>query len=953
MKFKLVLILLICSIQAYGWYPLVRNFDNQQYPGGAQNWCVTQSMHGMMLFGNRHGMLTFDGHRWLARPLPGGSTVRAILCSESDGRIYAGGSEEFGYFEFSSDGSTHFVSLQQHLPKSQRNFHEIWSIHSAPDGSICFRGDHNLYIYTPSAKTPSVKCLTLPERLTASAMIDGTLYVSDASGTIYTWRGSALHPLSGAQPIAGCRVVGIFRTPGGAPGFATSQRGLWQYAAGTMRHVSSPIDSFLTDNQVFCVTATGRRLAIGTVYAGAVEYDMATGKARYINKSTGLRDNTVLALSYDRADNLWLCLDSGLAYAMTSLPVTSLLGSTGVAGTGYASLQVGAHMLLGTNRALYAMPWPAHHSDTPPPLTKVIGGQIWSIQQVGTQILISSDLGLFQAPLSSPTAVKRVEGVPDSWSVIPLHHHPGYALASGYTACYLLRATPQGWVSMGAVKGYSDVGGRLTEDEQGDIWIPHWRKGLFRLTLDLAGRRFSEVKLYSSTHGLPSDFNNSIFKYGTHLLAITEQGLYSQRPDGNWVADPMSASLPLSYSAHLYDIGKGRVMALSQNQAMILHTGEHNRPMYHASQLTPSARLDSVSLRQVSMNINPGFDHVALISSAEEDALLISVQDGFYYVDMHHLSTPRWNAPLLVSAVYANTDSVIYRAGVPNSAITEKIPYSLNSLRFEFANTEFFDENAVLYSSRLKGYDREYSPFSTKPYREYTGVPEGRYTLQLKSRNRLTGTTSYCEFTFRIAPPWYRSIWAILTYILMGASAVYYGVKMTRNWSHRAERRMELRKDYEIAALKSAQLEKDIKHKSSELSSITMNVIRKNEILLDISSRLDRLQASLPEKSHTKDIGKIQSLIRENISHDDDWKTFNQNFDIVYEDFTRRLRAAHPSINANEQRICCYLKMGLNSKDIAPLVNISPRSVDMSRYRLRKKLDLPPGANLTSYLQNL
>lgn len=152
-------------------------------------------------------------------------------------------------------------------------------------------------------------------------------------------------------------------------------------------------------------------------------------------------------------------------------------------------------------------------------------------------------------------------------------------------------------------------------------------------------------------------------------------------------------------------------------------------------------------------------------------------------------------------------------------------------------------------------------------------------------------------------------------------------------------------KDHEIAVLKSQQLEHDIKHKSNELGNITMNLIRKNEILLSLAQKISKIQEhpdiQKSESDLAKQLSMLQTQIRENISHDDDWKSFTENFDIVYQNYTKKLLELHPGLSQTDLRICCYIKMGLSSKDIAPLFNISYRSVEMSRYRLRKKMDLP------------
>ncbi len=96
----------------------------------------------------------------------------------------------------------------------------------------------------------------------------------------------------------------------------------------------------------------------------------------------------------------------------------------------------------------------------------------------------------------------------------------------------------------------------------------------------------------------------------------------------------------------------------------------------------------------------------------------------------------------------------------------------------------------------------------------------------------------------------------------------------------------------------------------------------------------------------------MQDDIKKNIERDDNWKKFEANFDIVYENYLKRLGEKFPVLTVSDKKLCTYLKMGLSSKDIAPLLNMSFRSVEMSRYRLRKKLELNREINLTEYLQN-
>lgn len=96
---------------------------------------------------------------------------------------------------------------------------------------------------------------------------------------------------------------------------------------------------------------------------------------------------------------------------------------------------------------------------------------------------------------------------------------------------------------------------------------------------------------------------------------------------------------------------------------------------------------------------------------------------------------------------------------------------------------------------------------------------------------------------------------------------------------------------------------------------------------------------------------RLLGQIETNIEHDNDLQAFQSTFDSVHHDFFKRLEEAYPDLNNKDKLLCAYIKMNLLSKEIAPLMNISLRGVEISRYRLRKKLNLSEGENLVEFLQ--
>ena len=100
----------------------------------------------------------------------------------------------------------------------------------------------------------------------------------------------------------------------------------------------------------------------------------------------------------------------------------------------------------------------------------------------------------------------------------------------------------------------------------------------------------------------------------------------------------------------------------------------------------------------------------------------------------------------------------------------------------------------------------------------------------------------------------------------------------------------------------------------------------------------------------------INSLIKrldKEIDNEKQWKVFNMHVEQVYEELFKKLKESFPDITPRELSLCAYLRMNISSKEIATLMNISARGVEISRYRIRKKLRLDRDANLTEFMINL
>ncbi|MDR2774663.1 MAG: hypothetical protein LBC19_07975 [Tannerella sp.] len=163
-------------------------------------------------------------------------------------------------------------------------------------------------------------------------------------------------------------------------------------------------------------------------------------------------------------------------------------------------------------------------------------------------------------------------------------------------------------------------------------------------------------------------------------------------------------------------------------------------------------------------------------------------------------------------------------------------------------------------------------------------------------------------------------------------------------------------KEQEIIALQNEKLEQELQFKSREMANLMIGFARKNEILMNIKQELHKIISEINDDSSIKIKRMIIALnkrIDSNIAPDSVLKRFEEQFTAVHNNFIKKVREKHPDLSANELKMCACIKMGLSSKETAPLMNLSVRGVETVRYRLRKKINPERYEGLSTYLNSL
>jgi tetratricopeptide (TPR) repeat protein len=170
-----------------------------------------------------------------------------------------------------------------------------------------------------------------------------------------------------------------------------------------------------------------------------------------------------------------------------------------------------------------------------------------------------------------------------------------------------------------------------------------------------------------------------------------------------------------------------------------------------------------------------------------------------------------------------------------------------------------------------------------------------------------------------------------------------------------SRQRLKLRENITIAEkndqLNHAQREQ-LELKSRELTTHTLQVIQHNHFLESMRSKLEEM-ISEDKRDQKKQLQQLVSQINQNINHDRQWKDFTVIFEQLHQSFFDNLKTYCEDLTVNDIRLIALLKMNMSSKDIAAIFGISQDSLRVSRYRLRKKLNIVQGDNLISFIQTI
>ncbi|EDM35629.1 hypothetical protein PBAL39_03769 [Pedobacter sp. BAL39] len=932
--------------------PYVQNFPKSVYLSGNQNWSIAKDKSGVMYFGNAQGLLSYDGKYWQQHQMPNRQIVRSVAVAPS-GIIYTGGFGEMGYWSYRNRK----LSYTSIVPKDNFVKDEIWKIYVDGD-RVLFQSFSTIYIYenkklsTVKAKKPFLFLHQVNHRFFVEVLESGLFELS----------ANKLVPLKGSDATNSRDVLSILPYRENKLLIGTSKNGLFIYDGQNFSPFSTSANDFLKTFQLNNgVKVLGKYYAFGTILNGLIIIDDAGKVVQRINKWSGLQNNTVLSLYADDKQNLWAGLDNGIDRVELNSPLYFYFDKSGQFGTVYTSLIYNNFIYLGTNQGLFYSKW---NGDKQAPFSSfdfsiIPGsqGQVWDLTIIDGQLICGHNNGTFRVNGNQMEKISTENG---GWTIRKAGVNNDFLIQGTYNGLVVYAKDVQGlWKFHHKVSGFGEPSRYVERDTKGDIWVSHAYKGLYRLKLNAELTKVISATQFTEKNGLPDDYNINIFRMQDQLLFSSNKGFYIYDEISNKFRNYKELNQRLkSFST------ANKIINAGTSKYWFINRGKMG--MVDLS-IPGKLSIDSNSFSILDGRMVQYYENISKIS---DNIYLISVDDGFViYNGNASAGGPNKDVlpTVLIRQVEDITDTYKSLSEMGNDEQEFEIPYGRNNIRIAYS-LPYYRQAKVKYQYYLEGYSKQWSEWSSTSQKDFTNLNSGTYTFKIRARVNDNLMSKETTFKFVILPPFYATKIAFFFYLLCVIAILIIGKRVYERKLSRDQKeianRLQIEKEIylqkkaeaterQITKLQTERLQAELAGKNRELANSAMSLVYKNELLQKLSQEILKLKDTNGKGLAEEQLRKIQKVIDEGMNDERDWHLFETSFNMAHESFFKKLKANHPDLVPNDLKLCAYLHMNMSSKEMASLLNISLRGVEIRRYRLRKKLEVPHDKNLTEFLMEL
>ncbi len=896
------------------------------YGAENQNWAITQAPNKFIYVANNEGLLEYNGANWQLYPTPNETIMRSVKSFED--KIYTGFYMGFGYWVKNDFGLLEYTSIVKEQNIKMLQDEQIWEIFEL-DGYIIFKSLERIYLF--NLKTNTINTIKAERKILKLSIVDGIIYFQENTKGVYRIENGVSKLVSDDTILKENKIVDIFLKDEKLL-FLTQEKGFFFLDNNQIKPWKTLSNDFLLDKTIYSANhLKDGSIAIGTISDGLI-YISKEGKLNYqVTQALGLSNNTVLSIFEDFDSNIWLGLDNGINTINLTSPFKLYEKKNNFWGTIYASIIFKDYLYLGTNQGLY---YRKKDSENDFQFVENTQGQVWNLDEIDNTLFCSHDSGTFIINNNEAQLIKGAEG---TWGVKKINETT--ILQGNYDGLYVLSKEGSSWKLRNKIDGFFTSSKYFMVEQGHKIFVNHEYKGVFKLEVDKDFRKVLKVKKDESVE---KGIHSSLMKYHKDIFYSSKKGVYRyDTAEDKFQLDSIYSKLvpqdKFLSAKLLFDKVSNKLWSFTKEDIRYFAPGK----------LSNEPNLEIIPIKGSVHKGASGYENIIYLSDKK---YLIGTSDGYLIVNLNSIKESNTFKISINKVLNHEFESPKKRLSLSKSSNFKSYE---NNFEFYYSVPNYNKTSSIKYQYHLDGLNEKWSNLSNSSSLLFENLPYGSYMFKVRASidNKLSDNVAV--YSFKIDKPWYVSNLMVTLYILifiyLGYVVNNFHRKYYRNQREKllekAQKELELQElesSQKIIKLNNEKLRNDIEVKNRELATSTMSIIRKNEFLSSIKIEL--------VSGGKENLNKVVKIIDKNLNNRDDWKMFQEAFNNADKKFLDKVKDKHPDLTPNDLRLCAYLRLNLSSKEIAPLLNISPRSVEVKRYRLRKKMNLPHDENLTSYI---
>jgi len=909
--------------------PPIQQYKSKISFAGNQNWMISQDEKGTVYTANNKGLLQFRGADWKLNSSPNQSIIRSVKVI--DEKICVGSYMDFGFWERSPNGELHYTSLAKELDIDILEDEQFWNIIDYGE-KIIFQSLNRLIIIDIGNK--KFQFVPATNTLLKSFKVGNKIYFQESGKGLYEVKSGKAFMVNNSQILKENVIVGLYKVEGKLL-ILTDISGFYFLENKRLRKWKIGGEKSFQGNKLYCsLRLSDGSFAIGSISSGLIWMDAEGKVIMELNRANGISNNTILSLFEDQNKNLWLGLDNGIDCVNINSPFLEYNDEIGKIGAVYASARKGSYFYLGTNHGLY---YRVADSSSDFKLISGTEGQVWSLYDFKGDLFCGHDLGTFYVERAKATKISSIRG---TWT---FKQHPmsnDFLLQGNYNGIHVLQKSNNKWGYKNKLEGFNISSRYFEMINDTTLLVGHEYKGVFKLSINKTFDRVVHKEIDSSVE---KGIHASLAKFDEEIFYFSPKGIFRyDTPQFKFIKDSLFSKQikPGNYiTGKMINDNNGRLWMFSKNKIHFLRRDVFSEQLKYESIFFEN---------NIRKNVL-GFEH---ISKFDDSKYLIASGMGYLLVDLDKVKNTQPIIAIDKIEVKDNLQNII-KIDLLNDF---ELDYERNNIQFFYTATHYQKHQQVKYQYRLEGYDTLWSPWAESTDVSYSNLLRGSYVFSVRSKIG-DQMSEMSQFDFKVKPPWHLSRWMYVVYILFAISILLIINRLYNAFYERERQKLnkrnqrkiqinELASQRKLMKIRNEQLQNDIENKNREIAIATMSTVKRNEFLNKIINELKALD------DHPR-IDRLTKMIKKNLKGNEDWEFFEKAFNNADKDFLKKVKKAHPTLTHNDLRLCAFLRLNLLSKEIAPLLNISVRSVEIKRYRLRKKMKLSRDESIIDHFVNL